>query len=107
MASTKHNRLLWHYLLQGGKCFYCKKELWNGQILIDCNIDHKLPTSRGGKDDEFNTCLSCVSCNSLKGNMTVEEFSTIPTLIENGKITAKQIPKYQQYLVLKGEFENI
>lgn len=37
-------------------------------------IDHKLPLSRGGRNTQNNLWLVCQLCNSLKGNLTVEEF---------------------------------
>ncbi len=38
------------------------------------NLDHKLPTSRGGGDEETNMVPACASCNSSKYNKTPDEF---------------------------------
>lgn len=48
-------------------CFYCgERPGWQR--------DHKVPRSRGGSNraSNFNRC--CQSCNSRKGDMTVEEY---------------------------------
>ena len=51
------------------KCVYCKCE--NTLFL---NIDHKIPLNRGGEDEEKNMQTTCMNCNSLKDNMTHDEF---------------------------------
>jgi hypothetical protein len=33
-------------------------------------IEHIVPKSKGGTDDEENLCLACRSCNLFKGNQT-------------------------------------
>lgn len=38
--------------------------------ILDCNVDHIIPVSRGGKDDMDNLQLSHKWCNSHKGNST-------------------------------------
>lgn len=37
-------------------------------------IDHILPPSRGGNSEIENLTKSCISCNSMKTSMTVEEW---------------------------------
>ena len=105
MGVTKANRILWFYLKQGGKCYYCEKVLWDGENLLPCNIDHKIPTSRGGKDTIENTCLSCQPCNTEKGSMTEEEVKIARDLMAQGKINRKDIPDYMKYLNLKAKFD--
>lgn len=41
---------------------------------LDFTIDHKLPRSRGGKDNPSNTVPCCLRCNNLKGDLTDAEF---------------------------------
>jgi len=50
-------------------CQYCNKE-FNTK---DLNIDHVIPSSRGGKSIWTNLVTSCTWCNSKKGNRTPEE----------------------------------
>ena len=73
----KHGAGGWHtsedakrlYEEQGGRCFYCGKEL-NGEY----DLDHKTPLSRGGTDWPENLCCACGLCHRLKENKTAEEF---------------------------------
>lgn len=59
----------WMALMEknGHKCAYCgaAKKLTR---------DHKIPLSRGGRDDIENIAPACKSCNSSKGARTVEEW---------------------------------
>jgi 5-methylcytosine-specific restriction endonuclease McrA len=59
------------YLLAkfGRRCVYCDAE--NTPL----NVDHIVPTSRGGSDRVSNLALACVPCNQAKGNRPVEEFA--------------------------------
>ncbi len=52
----------------GRVCYYC------GRTPIKIEIDHKLPISRGGTNDENNLVVSCQKCNRSKRNKTVKEF---------------------------------
>jgi hypothetical protein len=36
--------------------------------------EHKIPKSRGGSNSEVNATLSCQTCNSIKRNLTPEEW---------------------------------
>lgn len=56
-------------LLCGNTCYYC------GQIIDGKKtIDHKIPTSRNGTNDNSNIVLSCAYCNRQKGNKTESEY---------------------------------
>lgn len=55
--------------LQDARCVYCGELLSNGY-----HIDHKLPVSRGGKNDIENLHLTCARCNLRKATLTHEEF---------------------------------
>lgn len=50
-------------------CSYCGKKFTTAEL----NIDHVMPSSRGGKTNWENTVLSCIPCNSKKANRTPEE----------------------------------
>jgi 5-methylcytosine-specific restriction endonuclease McrA len=58
------------YLLEkfGRRCVYCGR----GETAFE--IDHVLPSSRGGSDRVSNLVLSCHDCNSAKGEQTAAEF---------------------------------
>lgn len=38
------------------------------------SIDHELAKANGGEDTEDNLVLSCPRCNSLKSNMSLDQF---------------------------------
>ncbi len=59
------------YESQKGECYYCGKQVLETK---KWTIDHKLPISRGGTNEEFNLVGACELCNSLKSWMTEEEF---------------------------------
>ena len=54
---------------QEGKCACCG-ELLNGAY----HLDHKIPISRGGTNEEHNLHLMLPKCNLQKYNLTFEEF---------------------------------
>ncbi len=50
-------------------CQYCGKKFQPE----DLNLDHILPSSRGGKDSWENVVCSCVPCNLRKANRTLKQ----------------------------------
>lgn len=55
----------------GGRCYYCGLVLdWETTF----TIDHIVPRSKGGKHHIENVVPCCRSCNSGKGNRTLEDF---------------------------------
>jgi hypothetical protein len=50
------------------RCVYC------GRSQTVFELDHVLPSSRGGSDRVSNLVLSCHECNTAKGNQTASEF---------------------------------
>ena len=57
------------YTRDGNRCQYCGKKFRSD----DLNLDHVIPTSRGGKDSWHNVVCSCVPCNLRKGNKSLVE----------------------------------
>jgi 5-methylcytosine-specific restriction endonuclease McrA len=76
--ARRHGAGGWHgiedvkrlYDEQGGRCFYCGKELQDKY-----ELDHKTPLSRGGTEWPENLCCACELCNSRKQQRTAEEFT--------------------------------
>lgn len=51
------------------KCQYCNTDVnWK-----TAEVEHIMPSSRGGKNSWFNCVTSCHGCNKFKGNKTPEE----------------------------------
>lgn len=72
---------------QGMKCVYCG---CTNELIM--TIDHKIPLSRGGKDNDSNKQVCCRICNALKGPLTDEEYkSYFKNLLEMKKLCKMQI----------------
>ena len=54
------------------RCTYC------GSTLRKLRCDHVVPVSRGGLDTLHNLTTACDACDTLKGNMTGDEFRALP-----------------------------
>lgn len=52
-------------------CHYCRKELKRP----DARLDHKIPLSRGGTNEDSNLVLACESCDRSKGDAMPAEFA--------------------------------
>ena len=50
------------------RCGYCRSQ--QKYVLGTLEIDHFIPRSKGGTDDEENLWLACSSCNVFKGVQT-------------------------------------
>lgn len=60
-------------------CYLCYKPIEEGQD----NLEHKIPLSRGGKNELSNLDVAHWFCNLTKGTMTLEEYSRlVPREIE-------------------------
>ena len=55
-------------LSKSNKCFWCEKKL----TIESSTIDHVIPLSRGGLDNNNNRVLSCPECNQSRGNAMPE-----------------------------------
>lgn len=51
-------------------CFYCTIAL----TFRSRSLEHILPLSKGGTNQQDNLCLTCHDCNAMKGDMTLAEF---------------------------------
>lgn len=83
-SSSKNNLRIALADRQGGwYCFYCKRKLIipqysssqeEHQHALWPQIEHKIPTCRGGTDTLDNLTLACRSCNTYKHSLTADEF---------------------------------
>jgi 5-methylcytosine-specific restriction endonuclease McrA len=53
-------------LFPNASCYYCGEKAEN--------VDHLVPTSKGGSGDKSNKVPACHLCNQMKGNMLLEDF---------------------------------
>jgi 5-methylcytosine-specific restriction endonuclease McrA len=57
------------------QCAYCRLPVgW------DFQIDHRTPTSRGGKHALSNLAVACARCNQIKGKLTEQEYRELLAL---------------------------
>jgi hypothetical protein len=50
-----------------GRCEYCQTQ---EDIVVDLEVEHIVPTSKGGRSHLENLCYSCGSCNRFKSDFT-------------------------------------
>jgi 5-methylcytosine-specific restriction endonuclease McrA len=58
-------------------CFYCSKPFFDNTLDTKIHVDHKIPISRGGKNNIANIALTCPQCNLSKNARTAEEFISL------------------------------
>lgn len=61
------------YLRDGFRCAYCNRNLANAKAKMR-TLDHIIPVTRGGDNDETNLCTACKRCNDSKGDKTAWEY---------------------------------
>ena len=89
------------FLRDNNTCQYCGKQLLYNKL----NIDHVLPRSQGGKSTWKNVVVSCIPCNSVKGDRTPIQAGMIliknpvrPQYVQN-KTRGEEIPKsWEQFI---------
>lgn len=69
-------------------CSYCNSICYNS-----FHVDHIVPLSKGGKHELSNLTISCPSCNTSKGNKSIEEWNAAKKHTEelnktNGRVGA-------------------
>ena len=65
--ATEVRRMI--YLRNGGRCAICGKRL----DLDNCNLDHRIPLSKGGRDNVENLDCVHIQCNYIKANLLPDE----------------------------------
>lgn len=86
--SLKFKRWLW--LANDCRCRYCGENIPSHKEMA---VDHIVPVSLGGSDNVINLGCSCESCNSAKGNKSLEElrfFIAVKRSPIHGIISPKQ-----------------
>ncbi len=82
------------------RCVYC------GRTRTAFELDHVLPSSRGGSDRVSNLVLSCHDCNMAKGNQTASEFGHPQVEMQAGQplrnAAAMNATRYSLMDTLKG-----
>lgn len=79
---SRRNSLRHNLYSKNKECHYCKQEMLPptmGKICKDrdATIDHKIPMTRGGKNEVSNRVGACYDCNTDKGKLTDEEYFAV------------------------------
>lgn len=59
-------------------CVYCRTPI----DILNLSLDHRTPLRRGGGPELENLGVLCVSCNSVKGEFTEDEFLLIVAFVD-------------------------
>ena len=51
-------------------CFYCETLLTRDQA----TVDHRIPWSKGGRNDPLNVVIACNKCNQAKGDALPDQY---------------------------------
>lgn len=63
---------------QNGECYYCRTEITHySKRQNSLDIDHRIPTSRGGSDERGNLVAACRACNRGKNNRSEAEWMEV------------------------------
>ncbi len=55
-----------------GRCWYCSKHVGKNEA----TLDHVIPLARGGGFERSNLVFACQSCNTEKGDKSLEQYRT-------------------------------
>ncbi|MCE2579563.1 HNH endonuclease [Komagataeibacter sp. FNDCR1] len=79
-----------------GRCFYCGTEVtYYNKKHNSLEIDHVVPVSKDGSDDESNLACSCRNCNRSKNDLSANDFFAFRKL--------KKLPVSDGFARLVGE----
>jgi 5-methylcytosine-specific restriction endonuclease McrA len=67
---------------------YCRTCAYCGKSNLPLQVEHIIPSSRGGSDRVSNLTIACSDCNQKKNNKTAEEFGH-PEVQEQAKVSLK------------------
>ena len=76
------------YLRDGLSCAYCGESVEDGAKLT---LDHVIPHTLGGGNNERNLVTCCHRCNSVRAARSLEDFAKATAAYMNHGITAEDI----------------
>jgi 5-methylcytosine-specific restriction endonuclease McrA len=71
---TLDEKMLLHLTKYKNKCPHCNTKYSNEDLGSRISIDHITPLAKGGSHTFSNIDFMCYSCNSSKGNKTLDEW---------------------------------
>lgn len=93
---------------QGLECNYCDKRIYDRRSLLhrrNMEVDHKIPISRGGRNNRWNLQALCNKCNERKSNKTDREYRRLYADL----VTKPKEPTWDDWVndLLDGEVEDL
>lgn len=88
------------FLKQGGLCWYCQDYL----PVVRQNVEHKLPRSKGGKNNKNNLVLACSNCNRKKGSRVLSLEERIQLNKQNSNLKGTYLKNKQHYNNVYGSY---
>jgi 5-methylcytosine-specific restriction endonuclease McrA len=79
------------YLRDGCACVWCGSTVEQG---VQLTLDHVVPVSKGGDNDEKNLVTACKRCNDSRGNRGAVEFSRVVAAYLDNGVLAKRIAQH-------------
>jgi len=73
MTDTRRKKLKTIYVANSGECFYCGRKFITPHD-PELTIDHIIPKSLGGEDDDGNLVPCCSKCNQEKNSYLPSEW---------------------------------
>lgn len=84
-----------------GRCAYCNDILY----LDEVSLDHIIPESIGGTDEENNINFCCKFCNSSKGTKSVDKFiEYIKPYVDRVVFDKKDLKQYYKFKKLEEKY---
>src|SRR4051794_4758969 len=87
---SQHKRLA-IYLRDGLSCCYCGASVTDE---VKLTLDHIIPHSHGGSNNETNLVTCCHTCNSSRGNRSVQTFAEATAEYRNNGLKARDIVRH-------------
>ena len=78
------------YIRDSFACAYCGTDLRNSRP-AEVTLDHLTPRSLGGTNDATNLVTACRTCNSSRGNRSLESFAPGGSLVRIAKLIAQPL----------------
>ena len=73
MTDTRRRKLKTIYVSNSGECFYCGRKFTTPND-PELTIDHVIPKSLGGSNDDGNLVPCCIKCNQEKNSYLPSEW---------------------------------
>ena len=81
---------------QQNRCYYCGDDLTQFPSRL-IQLDHKIPVSGGGTDEDANLCVACSYCNQTRKDKTAEEFKSFLKPYQLGLVGKKELSEYNRF----------